>query len=77
MKLQHYIYLPLILVVYIAFMAYITYDGVEGGEISLTSYLLTHLGTLCVIIALFFVLKRRDKLRNEREEDIKKNQKNK
>ncbi len=77
MKLQRNTYLPLILLIYLVVMACISYGGIERGEISLTMYILTILSSLCVIVALYYVIKRRDKLRREREDDIKKNQNNK
>lgn len=54
-------------------MCYIGYDGYIAGEFSALYYYGVIAGSLLVIVLLHFSLKRREKLRHEREEDMKKN----
>ncbi len=65
--------LPLFLGVYLAVMAYIGYPGYCSGETSALKYYGIIAVTLLVIIILHFSLKRREKLKRERENDIKNN----
>ncbi len=77
MKRYSYILLPLVLLGYLAFIAVRSYDSVESGQISMLRYVLTLCGTFAVLVALVLVLRRRNKLRREREEDIEKTENNK
>ena len=65
--------LPVVLLIYLAVMAYIGWGSLKAGQLTLTEYLLILFGTLACIILLHVSLKRRERLRREREEDIRKN----
>lgn len=67
------IIIPLALLIYLAVMCYIGYDGYVSGEFSALYYYGVIAGSLLVIILLHFSLKRRERLRKEREDDLKKN----
>lgn len=69
------IIIPLVLLIYLAVMSYIGYDGYASGEFSALYYYGVIAGSLFVIILLHFSLKRRERLRKEREDDIKNNSK--
>ncbi len=75
MKSKRTIIMPIVLAIYLAVMSYIGYGGVERGEMPMLQYVLTVLGSAVVVEALYFVLRRREKLRREREEDMKHNSK--
>ena len=66
--------LPLILLIYLAGMAWISLKGVKSGETSYTTYFLTIAVTLALIVTLHFFLKRCEKLREEREKDMNERQ---
>lgn len=70
MKLRRSTLLPLILLIYLGVMAVIGWKSVKTGETSLTTYWLTIVVTLSLIITLHFFLKKREKLRDERLKDI-------
>lgn len=74
MKYKRSTVLPLILLVYLCGMSWIGYKSVRTGETSVTTYVLTIVVTLALIVALHFFLKKREKLRDERLEDIKNSQ---
>lgn len=59
--------LPIILLIYLIIMACMGYKGVQTGETSMLTYVLTIIVTLALIITLHFFLKRREKYREERE----------
>ena len=65
--------IPLALLVYLGIMCYIGYDGYASGEFSDLYYFGVIAVSLIVIILLHFSLKRRERLRKEREEDMKNN----
>ena len=65
------------MLVYLGIMSYIGYKGYQSGEFSATYYYGVIIGSLIVIILLHFSLKRRERLRKEREDDIKRNSSNK
>ncbi len=67
------IIIPLVLLIYLAIMCYIGYGGYRSGEFSTLYYYGVIAGSLLVIVLLHFSLKRRERLRKEREDDIKKN----
>ena len=67
------IIIPLVLLIYLGIMCYIGYDGYIAGEFSALYYYGVIAGSLLVIVLLHFSLKRREKLRREREEEMKKN----
>lgn len=68
-KLKRSTVFPAILFVYLFGMAIIGLKGVRSGETTLTTYILTIAVTLALIVALHFFLKKREKLRDEREND--------
>lgn len=76
MRKYKYIWLPALLTVYFIFMtAYFGMDLLRSGET--TRFWVTVLAEVAVLTALVFFLKKREKLRNEREKDIADNMKNK
>jgi hypothetical protein len=64
---SHYV-LPPVLLIYAGIMAYIGRDNFFHPE-TRTTYLVSIAAEIIVIIALFFFLKRRNKLRSERESE--------
>ncbi len=76
MRKYKYIWLPAILAVYFLFMTfYFGMDILRSGE---TLRFWATVGSECaVLIALVFFLKRREKLRSEREKDIASNSRDK
>ena len=68
--------IPLALLAYLGIMSYIGYDGYASGEFSALYYFGVIAVSLLVIILLHFSLKRRERLRREREDDIKRNNTN-
>lgn len=74
-KIQRSTIVPLLLVVYLAVMSYIGYHEYEAGRMSALYYFGIIIVTLGIIIALRFLLKKRERLRKEREDDIKNNSK--
>lgn len=70
-KLKRSTVLPLILLVYLGIMAWIGLKGVESGETSLATYLVTIAVTLALIVVLHFFLKKREKYREQRERDMR------
>ena len=68
--------IPLALLAYLGVMCYIGYDGYASGEFSALYYFGVIAVSLLVIILLHFLLKRRERLRREREDDIKRNSSN-
>ncbi len=73
MKSKRHIIIPALLLVYLGIVAFFSYENVQTGEVSMNEYILTIVGTLLIIVVLFFVLRRRDKLRQERLNDLNKN----
>ena len=73
MKLKRSIVVPIILAIYLAIMAYIGYSGYEKGLTSAFQYFGTIFATIVVIVLLHFSLKRRERLRSERTNDIDNN----
>ncbi len=67
-RIPRHIIIPAVLFIYACVMAYIGRDAFFDPARKLT-YLLTLGAELAILIALFFFLKHRDKLRREREED--------
>ena len=67
------IVIPLVLLFYLFIMSYIGYSGYSSGEFSATRYFGVIIGSLFIIILLYFSLKRKEKLKKERENDINKN----
>lgn len=76
MKLNRSIIIPLILLIYLGVLAGLGYKSYAGGEMSAFQYFGTILATIVIIICLHFNLKRRERLRRERKEDIERNNRN-
>ncbi|MCH5220738.1 MAG: hypothetical protein J1F05_00190 [Muribaculaceae bacterium] len=70
MKIRRSTSIPLILAIYLAVMAGIGYKGYAGGETSALQYFGVIAITVLILILLHFSLKRREKLRQERTDDI-------
>ncbi len=75
MKLTRPVVIPLILLVYLAVMAFLGLDGLRTGQTSLFQYVATIVITLGIIVLLHFYLKKRERLRRQRLNDIKKSNK--
>lgn len=66
MKIRKSIYLPLILLIYFAFMAiYFGQDLIKSGKN--IQFYITCGAELIVIVALYFFLRKKEKLKEERE----------
>ena len=76
MKLKRSTLIPLVLLVYLAIMATIGWKQYASGDMSATEYFGIIAITLAVIVLLHFNMKRRERLRAEREEDMRHNEKN-
>lgn len=72
MKIKKSTLLPIVLLAYLAVMSYIGYPDYAAGRSSALYYFGIIGATLLVIILLHFSLKRRERLRSERERDMKK-----
>ena len=70
MKLQRSTIIPLILAIYLAVMAYIGYPEYAAGRTSALYYFGIIVITLIILVLLHFNLKRRERLRRERIDDI-------
>lgn len=73
MKIRRSILIPLVLLVYLAVMASIGWKQYAAGEMSATYYFGVIAVTLAVIVLLHFNLRKRERLRAEREADMKRN----
>ncbi len=72
MKLKRSTVIPIVLLIYLAVMSYIGYPDYAAG-IYTPLYYFGIIGiTLIVILLLHLSLKRRERLKREREEDMKK-----
>ncbi|MDE6121003.1 MAG: hypothetical protein K2F63_04365 [Muribaculaceae bacterium] len=76
MKYKRSTLIPAVLIVYLAVMATIGYSGFSAGHTSAMEYFGTIITTIAVIILLHFNLKRRERLRRERLEDMEQASKN-
>lgn len=76
MKLKRSTLISLVLLVYLAIMASIGWKQYASGDMSATEYFGIIVITLAVIVLLHFNMKRRERLRAEREADIKRNENN-
>lgn len=59
--MKRYILLPIVLLAYLAIMAYFTYPGRTQGGLSYTQYYVTISVTIVIIAALSYFLKKKDK----------------
>ena len=66
--------IPLVLGVYLALMASIGWPDYAAGRTSATFYFGVIIITLAILVLLHFNLKRRERLRRERLDDINRNQ---
>ena len=73
MKIQRSTLSPAVLLVYLAVMASIGYRGYAQGTMSALEYFGIIAVTIVIIILLHFNLKRRERLRRERMEDMERN----
>lgn len=72
MKIKKHVALPLVLLIYLAFMAVYTYPGRTGNEeLSFTQYYITVGITVLIIIALYFFQKKKDENREKYKQDKK------
>lgn len=71
-RIPRHILIPAILLVYLAIMAILGLDGLRTGATTLTQYILTIAVTLGIIVLLYFFIKKRDRLREERLRDLAK-----
>lgn len=76
MKLQRSTVIPCALLIYLGVMAYIGYPEYAAGRTSALEFFGIIGVTIAVIVLLHFNLKRRDRLRRERLEDIERQSKN-
>ncbi len=65
------ILLPALLLVYLAVMAYIGYPAYAAGDVSAFKFYGVIAVTFVVIVLLHLSLKKREKLKHERETDLK------
>lgn len=77
MKAKRSTVVPLILAVYLAVMAYIGYSDYASGKVSALYYFGIIGITVVILVLLHFSLRRREKLRRERLEDIENNKNSK
>lgn len=66
------IVIPAVLLVYLGVMAYMAWPAFRAGEFAAWQYFGTIGLTLAIVVALHFLIKKREQLRREREEDSKK-----
>lgn len=76
MKVKRSTLIPAILLVYLAVMASIGWRQYASGDMSATEYFGIIVITLAVIVLIHFNMKRRERLRAEREADMRRNEKN-
>lgn len=75
MRKYRYIWLPAVIAIYFLFMTfYFGLDLLRAG--ASTQFWSTVAAEIVILTALVFFLKRREKLRREREEDMRRNDKN-
>lgn len=76
MKIPKSTWLPAALAVYLVVMAYIGLDGLRSGQTSTAMYVSVLVVCIAVLVGLHFNLKKREKLKREREEDIRNSNEN-
>ena len=72
-KLKRSTVIPVVLALYLAVMAYIGYPEYASGNMSALYYFGAIAVTVVILVLLHFNLKRRERLRRERIEDIERN----
>lgn len=70
MRLNRSIIIPAVLIVYLAVMSFIGFPAYRSGEMSALYYFGVIAATLFVIFLLHLNLRKRDRLRREREADM-------
>lgn len=73
MKISRATLVPVVLLVYLAVMAYLGLPGLRSGQTTPAAYTATIIVSLGVIVLLYFFLKKRERMRRERLDDIKRN----
>lgn len=73
MKISRATLVPAILLIYLAVMAYLGIPGLRSGQTTTAAYAATIIVSLGVIVLLHFFLKKRERMRRERLDDIKRN----
>lgn len=76
MKIKRSTLIPAVLLIYLAIMCIPGYKQYAAGTMSVTEYFGIIGVTLAVIVTLHFTIKRRERLRAEREADMKRNENN-
>lgn len=76
-KLKRSTVIPVVLAIYLAVMAYIGYPEYASGKMSAVYYFGVIAVTVVILVLLHFNLKRRERLRRERIEDIERNKNSK
>lgn len=76
-KLKRSTVIPVVLAIYLAVMAYIGYPEYASGNMSALYYFGVIAATVVILVLLHFNLKRRERLRRERIEDIERNKNSK
>lgn len=76
MKIKRSTLVPVILLVYLAVMSCFGWKQFASGQMPWYEYFGIIAVTLAVIVMLHFNMKRRERLRAEREEDIRKTEEN-
>lgn len=71
-RLPRHITVPLLLLIYLSIMAWLGLDGLRSGATSPMQYFGTIALTLLVLVLLYFFLKKRDRLRRKRQDDLNK-----
>lgn len=74
MKLSRAVLIPAILLVYLAVMSVMGWEGYTSGRTSALMYFGVIAVTLGIIVLLHFTIKKRERLRRERLDDIMHNQ---
>ncbi len=72
--MKRHIIIPAILLVYLAVMSYIGYPEYAAGRFSALYYFGVIGLSLGIIVLLFFFIKKREQLRQERKDDIDRSQ---
>ncbi len=71
LPVKRYVLIPAILAIYLAVMSIMAYPDYRNGVHSATFYFGVIISTSIVIILLFFFMRKRDRLRAEREADMR------
>lgn len=66
MKLRRSVTIPCLLLIYLGVMSWMGIDGLRSGQTTPAQYIATIAITLGVIILLYFFLRRRERLRDKR-----------